>query len=40
MRTVGIVCEYNPFHKGHKYLIEESRRRLGGESTTVCSMKR
>ena len=38
MRKVGIVCEYNPFHKGHEYLIEESRRRLGEESTTVCVM--
>lgn len=38
MRTVGIVCEYNPFHKGHLYLIEENRRRLGGDMTTVCVM--
>lgn len=38
LRTVGIVCEFNPFHKGHLYLLEESRRRLGGDVTTVCVM--
>lgn len=26
MNTVGIVAEYNPFHNGHKYHIEETRR--------------
>ncbi len=25
MKTVGIIAEYNPFHLGHKYLIEESK---------------
>lgn len=38
MRTVGIVCEYNPFHKGHLHMIEEIRRRLGEDVTTVCVM--
>ena len=37
MRTVGIVCEYNPFHLGHLYHIEESRRRCGG-ARIVCVM--
>lgn len=22
MRTAGIICEYNPFHKGHKYQLD------------------
>ncbi len=26
MRVTGIICEYNPFHNGHKYHIEETRR--------------
>ena len=26
MKTVGIVAEYNPFHNGHRYHIEEARR--------------
>ena len=38
MRAIGIVCEYNPFHNGHLYQIEESRRRLGGDAAVVCVM--
>lgn len=38
MPTVGIVCEYNPFHLGHLYQLEETRRMLGGDTTTVCVM--
>lgn len=26
MTIAGIVCEYNPFHNGHKFHIEETRR--------------
>ena len=35
MRSVGIVCEYNPFHRGHLYQLEESRR-LCGDALIVC----
>lgn len=28
---VGIIAEYNPFHNGHRYLIEELRRRTGAD---------
>ena len=38
MQTIGIVCEYNPFHAGHLYQIEESRRRLEGDAAVVCVM--
>ena len=34
--AVGIVCEYNPFHNGHKYQIEMARK-LSGDSV-VCVM--
>ena len=27
MKLSGIVCEYNPFHKGHKFHIEETKRK-------------
>ena len=27
MKTIGIVTEYNPFHLGHAWHVEESRRR-------------
>lgn len=26
MKTAGIIAEYNPFHNGHKYHIEETRK--------------
>ena len=31
MKVTGIVCEYNPFHNGHKYHIEETKHRLDSE---------
>ena len=31
MNVVGIICEYNPFHFGHKYQIEEAKRLTGSE---------
>ena len=27
MKTVGIIAEYNPFHNGHQYHIEEALRK-------------
>lgn len=38
MRNAGIICEYNPFHTGHKYQIEETKRNLGEDSAVVCLM--
>ncbi len=29
MKIYGIIAEYNPFHNGHRYQIEEIRRRTG-----------
>ncbi len=26
MKSIGIICEYNPFHNGHKYHIEEAKK--------------
>lgn len=31
IKTLGIIAEYNPFHNGHLYQIEEIRRRTGAE---------
>lgn len=36
MKTVGIICEYNPFHEGHEYMINELRR--GGAESVICIM--
>lgn len=34
----GIICEYNPFHAGHRYHIDETRRILGKDTIIVCAM--
>lgn len=34
--VAGIVCEYNPFHKGHLYQLEMTRR--SGADALVCVM--
>lgn len=33
--NLGIICEFNPFHKGHKYLIESVK---GADDTVICAM--
>lgn len=39
MRVFGIICEYNPFHRGHKWQIDELRRLAGEEEcAVVCAM--
>ena len=38
MHTVGIVCEYNPFHKGHLYQLNETKQLLKEDATVVCAM--
>ncbi len=35
MSVIGIVCEFNPFHKGHKYLIDSVKK---SGDTVVCVM--
>ena len=35
MKTAAIISEYNPFHNGHKYQIEETRRRTGADFIAV-----
>ena len=36
-KVAGIICEYNPFHNGHAYQIEEIRRRGYGTVVAVMS---
>ena len=33
MKSLGIIGEYNPFHQGHKYLLEKTMKQTGAE---VC----
>lgn len=36
--NVGIICEYNPFHLGHKKQIDRIREDFGTETGIVCAM--
>ena len=36
--TVGIICEYNPLHLGHKKQIDRIRETFGPETAIVCAM--
>ena len=38
MKTVGIICEYNPFHNGHKKQIDAIRAKLSEDCAIVCLM--
>ena len=38
MKTVGIVCEYNPLHKGHCRQLRLVRKAFGSDCTIVCTM--
>lgn len=35
MKTAGIIAEYNPFHNGHLYQIEEVRKQTGADYVVV-----
>ena len=37
MKIAAVISEFDPFHNGHKYLIEETRRRTGCDGV-VCIM--
>ena len=38
MKTVGIICEYNPFHKGHGKQFRMIRELCGEDTAIVCLM--
>ena len=38
MRVAGMICEYNPLHLGHTYLMEQTRELLGADTALVCCM--
>lgn len=35
MRVVGLITEYNPFHNGHKYHIEEAKKKTNADYVVV-----
>ena len=36
MKTTGIIAEYNPFHSGHLYQMQEARRLSGADYIVVA----
>ncbi len=38
MAVAGVIAEYNPFHRGHAWQLEELRRRLGENTAVVACM--
>lgn len=36
MRVAGVICEYNPFHRGHEWMLRELRAQ--GMEAIVCAM--
>ncbi len=37
MKIASIICEYNPFHNGHKYQLDEVRR-ICGDNTAIITL--
>ena len=38
MRSSAVICEFNPFHNGHAYLIGKMREQVGEDGCVVCVM--
>ena len=37
MKILAIICEFNPFHNGHRYLLEKAKK-LSGADAVLCIM--
>ena len=38
MNICGIVAEYNPFHRGHRYHLMRTREKLGEDTLLVVCL--
>ena len=38
MRSAGVICEFNPFHNGHGYLLSRMREAAGEDGCVICLM--
>ena len=36
MKKIGIICEYNPFHNGHKYQIDKIKEKYKDSIIIAC----
>ena len=35
MKIVGIIAEYNPFHKGHEFHLEKAKKITGADAAII-----
>ena len=35
MKVCGVIAEFNPFHQGHAYLLEQARKQIGADVMVV-----
>ena len=35
MKVCGVIAEFNPFHQGHAYLLEQARKQTGTDVMVV-----
>ena len=35
MNTIGIIAEFNPFHKGHENILKAAREQFGADNVVV-----
>ena len=35
MKVLGCIAEFNPFHKGHEYLLNEAKERTNATHTVI-----
>ena len=38
MKTIAVICEYNPFHSGHEYHIRKIRECFGDDAAIIAVM--
>lgn len=38
VQAVGVIVEYDPMHRGHAYLLQQIRSRLGADTGVICAM--
>lgn len=37
-KNIALICEFNPFHLGHKYIVEQARSLAGNDGCVICIM--
>ncbi len=38
MKTTALICEFNPIHHGHKYILSRAREAAGEDGAVICVM--